>query len=351
MLRILHAADLHLDSPFAALPPELAVQRRKQQRQLPELLAELCRAHTCDLMLLAGDVFDGARVCPETVEAMQTAFGRCGVPVFISPGNHDPFTAASPWALHGWPDNVHIFSGTMEVVELPELRCRVWGAGFREQEASELLQPIARKNDGFLEIGVFHGDPLYPGAYHPISAQTLQNCGLDYLALGHIHKTQLPLQLGRTYYGWPGAPMGRGFDETGERGVFCVALDRGICETRFLPLPLPRYEILSVPAEAVEIPPQYLQTICRLILTGESDPVDRNALREKLEEQFVSLEIVDQTVPKRDLWACCGDGTLRGLTLDALKAQYDRAETPEQQQIAALAARYVLAAMEGRDTA
>ena len=349
MLRILHAADLHLDSPFAALPPEQAAARRRQQRQIPQALAELCRRRSCDLLLLAGDIFDGARVCPETVAALQAAFADCEMPVLIAPGNHDPFTAQSPWATAKWPENVHIFSGAMEVVELPQLRCRVWGAGFREQHAADLLQPISRGDDGFLEIGLFHGDLAGNSPYNPISKELVARCGLDYLALGHIHKQQLPRQLGRTFCGWPGAAMGRGFDETGEKGVFQVALDRGICETKFLPLPLPRYEILTLPADKLDIPPEYLQTICRLVLTGESDPVDRDRLRQSLEDQFLSLELVDQTIPKRDLWAGCGDGSLRGLALQSLKLRYDAAETPEQRQLLTQAARYALAALEGRD--
>ena len=34
MLTFLHAADFHLDSPFHALPPEQAAERRQEQRQL-----------------------------------------------------------------------------------------------------------------------------------------------------------------------------------------------------------------------------------------------------------------------------------------------------------------------------
>ena len=54
MIKILHAADLHLDSPFSGLSPEQAALRRKEQRQLPARLAELARIYGCDLFLLAG---------------------------------------------------------------------------------------------------------------------------------------------------------------------------------------------------------------------------------------------------------------------------------------------------------
>ena len=96
MLRIIHAADLHLDSPFASLPPEQAVQRRKQQRQILQEITGLCQS--ADLVLLAGDVFDDRQVRPETVELMQTLFAQWQLPVFIAPGNHDPYTEQSLWA-------------------------------------------------------------------------------------------------------------------------------------------------------------------------------------------------------------------------------------------------------------
>lgn len=82
MIKLLHAADLHLDSPFSGLSPEQAAARRKEQRELPAKLAELCRIHGCDALLLAGDVFDGESVAPETVEALLAAFAACPCPSF-----------------------------------------------------------------------------------------------------------------------------------------------------------------------------------------------------------------------------------------------------------------------------
>lgn len=347
MLRILHAADLHLDSPFASLPPELAAQRHREQQWILQYAMILC--NNVDLVLLAGDVFDDRQARPETVVALLTTFERTKAHIFIAPGNHDPYTEESVWARTNWPENVHIFTGAMEAVELPHLRCRVWGAAFREREAGDLLRPIPKSNDGFLEIGVFHGDPVYDSPYHPISAQTIRDCGLDYLALGHIHKAQMPQQLGRTFYGWPGVTMGRGFDETGEKGVFLLSLDRGMCGSKFVPLPKPRYELWKTDVDHLEIPPQYVQTICRLVLTGEANPMDTMGLYDRLSEQFLHLEIRDETIPTRDIWDGCGDSTLRGLTLTSLKTRFDAAETPEQRQLLTLAARYALAALEGRE--
>lgn len=341
MLRILHAADLHLDSPFSGLTPEQAAARRKLQRQLPARIVDLANERSCDLLLLAGDVFDGARVCPETLDAMAQAFSRCKARVFIAPGNHDFYHDGSPWAMTLWPENVHIFTGRDESVPLPT--CRVWGGAFTAPECYDGLPAVPAC--GLPQIGVFHGDPETPGPYRPLSRQDLTACGLDYLALGHIHQTRLPEKIGRTWVGWPGVAMGRGFDECGVHGVLYAELDRDSCKTEVLPLPGPRYEKLTVAYGGTpRLPADSENVICRLTVTGEADEPDFETLRAALEPRFLALDLRDETVPVRDLWAACGDGTLRGLALSALKKQQDNGE-----EAAALAARYLLAALEGGD--
>ena len=53
MLRFLHAADFHLDSPFRSLAPEQAVARRRESRELLERL-RACKSH------IYGTPVDGA---------------------------------------------------------------------------------------------------------------------------------------------------------------------------------------------------------------------------------------------------------------------------------------------------
>lgn len=347
MRSILHSADLHLDSPFSGVTAEEAAARRDLQRQLPLQIAELANRLNCDIWLLAGDVFDSTRVHPETIHSLQKAFSAFRGRIFIAPGNHDPYGAGSPWAEVQWPVNVHIFKGAAEAVTLADLGCRIWGGGFTAASCREPL-PVAEQQ-GFLEIGVFHGDPETDSSYRPITHGQIENCGLDYLALGHIHKTAMPRRRGRTWYGWPGVAMGRGFDETGPCGVFHVRLDGRTCETEFLPLSGPRYEVIHLPAgvpyETV-LPADSAQVICRLILTGRKD----GSILPDLSGLFHRLEVVDQTEEEGDIWQGAGEQTLRGLTLAGLKAEYEAADTEIRRQQAELAARYVIAALEGRES-
>lgn len=334
MISILHGADLHLDSPFSSLMPEQAAQRRQQQRRLPEQMVALANRLGCQLLLLAGDVFDGKRVCPETVEALREALAAFEGHVCIVPGNHDPYGEASPWAKTRWSERVHIFTGKTESVVLPELGCRVWGMAGMLGEAP--FVPAATGE--YLEIGICHGEPLPPAQ--------MEQLGLHYLALGHIHKRVGLMEAGKTRYTWPGAPMGRGFDECGIRGVYHVELDREDCRVQFVPIPGPRYEILTVSCETPleeQLPQDSGEMICRLIVTGEGEgPLP------ELSGRFLSVEVKDGRTAPRDLWEGAGEETLRGVALDGIRSAY-RKGNEEERKTAELAAKYLLAALEGRE--
>ena len=360
MIKLLHAADLHLDSPFSGLSPEQAAARRKEQRELPAKLAELCRIHGCDALLLAGDVFDGESVAPETVEALLAAFAACPCPVFLAPGNHDPLSAASPYRTERWPVNVHIFaSRAISPVELPEQHCRVFGAGFESAYESGLLGGFSAPQDGWVNVMVLHGDALNPNSpYNAVTKEQIAASGLHYLALGHIHQASGLLRAGHTAYAWPGCAMGRGFDELGQKGAYLGEVSDSGVRLDFLPLHGRSYEILRVEAGddalaavTAALPEDTQNDIYRVILTGEAEPVETAALQAALAPRFYALTIRDETRPRRALWEGAEEDTLRGLFLQALKAQYDAAQTEVDRRKIALAARCGCAAMDGREAA
>ena len=192
--------------------------------------------------------------------------------------------------------------------------------------------------------------------YNAVTKEQIAVSGLRYLALGHIHQASGLLYEGCTAYAWPGCAMGRGFDELGEKGAYLVTLTESDCSLEFLPLGGRSYEILRVPAGGdpaaaldAALPADAARDIYRVILTGEAARPDLNALYAQFAPRFFSLTLRDETTPKRDLWAGAGEDTLRGLALGKLKADYDNAPDDDLRRIAALAARCLLAAIEGRD--
>ena len=108
MLKILHAADLHLDSPFSALDERKAELRRGELRAAYQALIAYAVHQKVDLVLLAGDLFDTEFVTRETLAVLTDGLGRLDCPVVIAPGNHDCAAPGSVWQKDIFPDNVFI---------------------------------------------------------------------------------------------------------------------------------------------------------------------------------------------------------------------------------------------------
>ena len=355
ILKIIHAADLHLDSPFQALGAEKAALRRSEQRVLLQRIVSLVREREADMLLLAGDLLDTGSVYAETARALCAALGELGCPVLIAPGNHDYYCASSPWARLELPENVHVFkSGAVSCVSLPELAVRVWGAAFTDAAAPPPLRGFSvPRHEGVLDIGLFHGEVGRPNSpYAPISEQELAESGLDYAALGHIHAFGGLLKAGDTYYAWPGCTEGRGFDECGERGALYVELVRsGGCAAELVPLAQRKYGIVTIdvgggPLEA-RLPDSGGRDICRLVLRGESSAVpDIQRIAQIMSERFFAFEIQNRTAVGCSIWEKAGDDTLRGLFLRRLRELYDGAQNESEREKITQAVRWGLAALD-----
>lgn len=341
-LKILHSADWHLDSPFGGYSDSQCAYLKRELLRVPEKIADLCLKENCDLVLLAGDLFDGPYT-RESVEVLRRALERCGVPVFISPGNHDFLSPGSPWLAEAWPENVHIFTGDLTSVSLPELSCRVYGAGYRSMDCPGLLGSFRAEGEERYKIAVLHGDPMQiRSSYCPVTSGQVRDSGLDYLALGHIHKAG-SFRAGKTLCAWPGCPMGRGFDETREKGVYIVTLDENV-SCRFVELDTPRF--YSLEAEEAELfdllPAAGNEHFYRVTLTGTVEsPLE--AVQKRLLD-FPNLELTDCREDPKDLWQIAGEDTLEGRYFSLLKEKLDAAdpELAEELRLAAEISRKLL---------
>ena len=331
-VKIVHAADFHLDSAFGALSAEQARQRRRESRELLTRLSNYVNQNGVDLMLLAGDLFDSDTTYRETLEALSDALGAMRARVFIAPGNHDPYSAKSAYATLSWPENVHIFtSKTVERVELPELGCAVYGAAFTAPVQDEsLLAGFRAPEDDFIHLMVLHGDiSATESRYDPLTKEQIKESGIDYLALGHTHQFGGFLREGQTTYAYSGCPEGRGFDELGEKGILTGTVERGKAELSFVPFARRRYEVLNVDvtgrsaedALRAALPDATVRDIYRIIFTGETDErgLDLKSIEEQFAPDFFHLELRDETRIGEDVWARAQEDSLRGLFLRELR--------------------------------
>ena len=353
-MKILHSADWHLDSPIIGRTEAQTALLKAALLQIPGKVVAAAKAEGCDLILLAGDLFDGPH-SPESLKALRDALEDAAMPVFIVPGNHDPLTSDSPWRTASWPENVHIFTGTaMEGVAVAQLDCRIYGAAFTGPEADGLLEGFRAECAETYAIGLLHSDPTVAGSpYCPITDRQIRDSGLDYLALGHIHKGDRLLS-GSTLCAWPGCPMGRGFDELDAKGVLIVTLDEGGCHSRFLPLDTPRFFDLSCQpgddarsAVADLLPAVGGTDFYRITLTGEAEKPDLESL-ERAFPQFPNLQLRDRTEPPLDIWANTGEDSLEGMYFGLLRQQLEDAD-PATRETVLLAARISRQILENRE--
>lgn len=317
-MKILHGADLHLDSPMTA-----TAQLRGALLSVPDRLAQLCRQEGCDAVLLAGDLFDG-KWSRQSLNALRQALEKMAVPVFISPGNHDFLAADSPYLTEKWPENVHIFtSEAMTSLSVPELDLRIYGAGYHSMDCDALLEGFCAEGLERYHVGLLHGDPTrVDSPYCPVTTAQIRESGLHYLALGHVHKGGQMIA-GETLCAWPGCPMGRGYDESGEKGVLIVTLEDAV-QAEFVPLNLPCFHDLEVTVDALDevLPAVGNQDYYRITLIGESQTMDLENLR-KGYSRFPNLELRDWTVPPQDIWGNAGEDSLEGTFFRILRQHKD----------------------------
>ena len=359
-MRILHAADLHLDSAFAGLAEEKAALLRQESRDILRRMVDWANDHAVDVMLLSGDLFDSDRMYSQTARTLAQALARFRGRIFLSPGNHDFYAPGSGYDAVDWPDNVHIFTSRRpQTVLLRSLNASVTGAAFTSAEEWEPFDGASFSGgDAPIRLGVLHGEVTRgESKYRAIPPAEIEKTNLTYLALGHVHRCAGVQRAGNTAYAYPGCLPGRGFDETGDKGFLYGEITPEKVELEFIPFAPRRYQSATAdtpdrdPAAAVRqaLDPDCGQDICRVLLTGSRrENFSLSALTSELSGLCAALELTDETYPEEDVWARCGEDSLRGLFLQNLRARYDGADEDEKRQLLQ-AARFGLAALDNRD--
>jgi DNA repair protein SbcD/Mre11 len=231
-MKFVHAADLHLDSPLAGLskyegaPVE---QIRGATRRALENLVKLCLAEQVQLLLIAGDLYDGDWRDYSTglFFAKQMAALRAGnVRVVWIRGNHD---AASKLTAHlNLPDNVRELSYKKpDSFLLEDLGVAVHGQGFDSRDVtSDLSLRYPEPKRGLFNIGLLHTaleGRAGHAPYAPCRLSALVDRGYDYFALGHVHTREVLSE--RPWIVFPGNLQGRHARETGAKGASLVTVD------------------------------------------------------------------------------------------------------------------------------
>ena len=359
MIKIIHCADVHFDSPFALNDPRNAELRRMEFRSAFTSLIMYAKDFGAKIFLISGDLFDDKYVSKDTANLISkemASYPDCRF--FISPGESDPYHAKSPYKLMKWSENVHIFkSSDLTKIELPELNADVYGYAFTDETLPQ--NPFSNKrpqNPNRINILVAHGEMISASSESqccPITKNDIAKSGFDYIALGHIHNGTGVIKLGDTNFAYPGCLEGRGFHEPGARGAMCGEIDKNVCELRAVKFSKRRYETIQVDISQHVTENQIIEAVrlatanfrddaaIRVELTGILRPgfvFNPTAIEEKF-TAFNFIQIKNKTSPYIDATTLRYDKTVRGIFFRKLESKLNSQNAQEREE-ARLALQY-----------
>jgi DNA repair exonuclease SbcCD nuclease subunit len=233
-----HTGDLHLDSPFVGLtaeaPPNVATLLRESTILAWRNIVDLALQEQVDFLLVAGDAFERANRTLRGQLVFRDGLARlaqAGIASFVVTGNHDPLDGWEPSVT--WPQLAHRFPAH-DVTAQPVLRdgseiARIYGVSYHQRDIStNLARRFGRDADVPYAIGLLHanvGGLEGAANYSPCTLSDLRSSGMDYWALGHIHKHAV-LSTTQPTAVYCGNPQGRDPGETEPRGCYLVPLAR-----------------------------------------------------------------------------------------------------------------------------
>ncbi len=258
-MRLVHAADLHVDSPLRGLSrlgdDDLAHRLRAATRLALDNLVDLVLEREADVLLIAGDLYDGDWHDWETGHVVTRALARLsdeGVPVLTIAGNHDAASEITR-SLRLPPGVTAMSTGAPQTVVLEDLGLAVHGQGFATRAVTEnIAAGYPQRLPGYVNVGLLHSS--VEGAeghepYAPCSLSDLTGLGYDYLALGHVH-TRAVLASGEHTVAFSGNLQGRHPRETGPKGAYVVDIEASGAgaHLEFAALDVARWEVARVDA-------------------------------------------------------------------------------------------------------
>ena len=317
-MKLIHCADIHLDSPMQThMTAQQASVRNTEMLQSFVRLTEFAQERAVRAVLIAGDLFDGARVRARTVDALLAAIRRTPeVDYLYLPGNHDE--AANAFCDCALPENLKVFGKKWTTYRYD---------GIVISGAQLGLDAALPHTDGAVNLVMLHGGIGTACGEDMINLNLLKNRGIDYLALGHIHSYQTgPLDETGSYC-YPGCLEGRGFDECGEKGFVLLTVEDGSVAHEFVPFSARQLHRVPVDITGLTQNAQIAQRMkeqslglspedmAEFLLTGESDPtadISAPYLQQTLQGSFFFVKVKDESHLALDADAYRNDVSLKG---------------------------------------
>ncbi|WP_405376647.1 exonuclease SbcCD subunit D [Pseudobutyrivibrio sp.] len=337
-MRIIHCADLHLDSKMESnLDKDQALLRRSELIETYERMVEYAVANQVRAILIAGDLFDKTHIRKEVKRrVVEQIVAHPEIDFYYLKGNHDrcDFMEAG---IDEVPANFHMFTDT----GWTSYTCDdvvITGIEINSSNAATLPQSLVLDSAN-TNIVMLHGQQSdYDGkdGAEIVNTSSLKGKFIDYLALGHIHKYIFQQLDDRGVYCYPGCLEGRGFDETGDKGFVLMEIEDGVITSEFIPFALRRLHEIEV-AVTADMDVQSVinkakkllddvdpQDMIKFVITGErelEDEIDIARFIRAFENKYFFVKCYDRTKTLIDYASYQYDKSLKGEFVRLVQSQ------------------------------
>lgn len=349
-MNFVHIADMHFDAPFTSLNSleNMGDIRRLEQRKIFKKVIDFIKENEIEYLFISGDLYENEYVRFSTIEYINNLFKEIpNTKIFISPGNHDPYMKGTYYDTFKFADNVHIFKGGIERVETED--ANIYGMGFNSfsmsnSEISQFILPISYKPNVFVVHCDLNGGTDKNGAeYNPVTEARLKLFNFDYIAMGHIHKTNYRKDRNIIY---PGSPISFGFDELGEHGMVVGQLEKGRLESAFIKLDEREFVEFEFNIESVLSKEDLVEKISgleleenkmyKIILVGSRNfEIDTREILKLVSLKNV-LKIKDETFLNYDLEAIAKENSIKGIFVREAMQMLEKGKYSEEEIMKAI---------------
>lgn len=313
-MKLIHCADLHLDSKLNAnLDRERAKERKSELLHTFERMVQYAARNNVAAVLIAGDLFDAKNISATTRNTVLHAIlSNPGISFYYLKGNHDGDGFLAD--LDEVPANLRLFGTAW--TSYREGNVVISGMELTRETAGSAYHSLVLDAKEF-NIVMLHGQETEQNAgdrTEIITLKALRNKGIDYLALGHVHAYKKEALDARGIYCYCGCLEGRGFDECGEHGFVVIDIDEETGRYTHTFVPFAQRRLYEIPVDVtgcmttVEMAVQAEgalqeagcggESLVKIVLVGELDvecEKDMAYLLSRFKPQFYFVKIDDKT--------------------------------------------------------
>ncbi len=304
-MKILHCADLHLDSKMTSnLSKEQAKDRKMEILRTYSRMVEYAKSNEIRAIIIAGDMFDTRSVSATARNIVRDSIvNNPEIDFLYIKGNHDSDGFLSK--LDEIPENLKLFSNEWTSYSYGNIV--ISGIEIDKNNESTLYNSLVLDNQKY-NIVTMHGQ------IGEIKLNNLANKGIDYLALGHVHEYQNGELDNRGVYCYSGCLEGRGFDECGEKGFVVLSVDEDTREGSFTFVPfayrnlyttyvdvsgaMTTQDVANKMEEELAKNQFSSRSLVKFVLVGEVDvdcEVNTDFLQDMFESYFYYEKVYDET--------------------------------------------------------